>query len=321
MRDSGSASFSQPQVGAPSVVVVGEALVDIVIRADGTEVAAPGGSPMNVAVTLARLGVPTHLATALGDDAHGELIKAHLFESAVPLMPDSEALAKTSTAIARLQPDGSARYQFDITWAPQPPVLSSPQVVHAGSIALWLEPGAGTVRRCLEDAARGGALVTLDPNIRPAVLPAAGHVRDRFDELAHTAHVVKLSAEDAAYLYPALDPAGVVDRLQRSGVRLVAITDEDRGTLVASGRSSVVVRPPVVAVRDTIGAGDTFMGALIQQLVTRELLDALKQGPGLSPEELVASCRFANRAAAVTVSRHGADPPWLDELHPAGTMV
>ena len=301
---------------APSVVVIGEALVDIVVRPDGTRTEAPGGSPMNVAVALARLGVPTQLATSLGDDEHGKLIKAHLQRSGVVLTPGSESMEKTSTAIAHLQADGSAHYEFDTRWAPERPVVPSPTVFHAGSIALWLEPGGDTVRQCLERAARDGVLVTLDPNIRRAVLPDAGCVRDRFHELAQNADVVKLSAEDAAYLYPQLDADGVVERLMQTGVQLVAITDENRGTLIASGRNSVVVRPPLVSVSDTIGAGDTFMGALIQQLLTRGLVEAVRDARGLAPNELVAICRFANRAAAVTVSRQGADPPWLGELQP-----
>lgn len=311
-----SATPARPQVTLPSAIVIGEALVDIVIRPDGTTVTTPGGSPMNVAVTLARLGVPTQLATSLGYDEHGELIKAHLSESGAPLMPCSHTLAKTSTAIAHLQPDGSATYEFDITWAPEPPTLSSPQVVHAGSIALWLEPGAETVRRYLADAAHAGALVTLDPNIRPAVLPDADIVRARFDELAQTADVVKLSAEDASYLYPTLNPDDIVKRLQDNGVHVVAITNEDRGTILASGQQTVVVRPPRVSVADTIGAGDTYMGALIHQLLTRRHVDLVKKRRDLPPRELATICAFANRAAAITVGRHGADPPWLAELRP-----
>jgi fructokinase len=303
-------------VTEPSVLVVGEALVDIVIRPDGTEVAAPGGSPMNVAVTLARLGVSTQLATSLGDDEHGELIRTHLARSGAFLASGAHTLSKTSRAVARIQPDGSATYEFDITWAPDVPTLSSSSVVHAGSIALWLHPGAEAVRSCLEEAARLGALVTLDPNIRPAVLPDASSARRGFHELAQWADVVKLSVEDADYLYPGLSPADVVERVQASGVHVVALTDESRGTRIASGASCVVVRPPRVPVTDTIGAGDTYMGALIHQLLTRGHIEALKEARDLPSEELSTICSFANRAAAVTVSRQGADPPWLEELRP-----
>jgi len=313
---SSSAGHVHPQVTGPSALVVGEALVDIVIRPDGTEVATPGGSPMNVAVALARLGVPTQLATALGDDEYGELIRTHLERSGARLAPGAHTLSTTSRAIARVRSGGSVTYEFDLTWALEMPGFSSPSVVHAGSIALWLEPGAEAVRRCLDEAARVGALVTLDPNIRPAVLPDVGAVRHGFHELAAMADVVKLSAEDAAYLYPTLSPADVVERIQECGVQVVALTDENRGTLIASGESRVVVRPPRVPVTDTIGAGDTYMGALIHQLLSCGRVEAIKQGGDLAPEELSAICSFANQAAAITVSRHGADPPWLDELQP-----
>ena len=303
-----------PGAEGPTVVVIGEALVDIVVRPDGTRTHAPGGSPMNVAVTLARLGVRTELVTSLGGDANGELVTAHLARSGVLLTPGSQSSDKTSTAVAQLRPDGSAAYEFDITWAPQMPALSAPAVVHAGSLGLWLEPGAEAVGRRLEGAARGGALVTLDPNVRPAILPGQEAVRVRFEALVRAVHAVKLSAEDAAYLYPGLDAEGVVAQLSQRGVRLVAVTDESRGTVISSGPHTVVVRPPLVAVSDTIGAGDTFMGGLIHQLLTRGLVDDVREGRGLTPNDLVTICRFANRAAAVTVSRHGADPPWLAEL-------
>ena len=96
---------------ASRVFVIGEALVDIVMSPDGTRTEAPGGSPMNVAVALARLGVPTQLGTALGHDEHGELIKAHLARSGAALAPGAHTLAKTSRAVAHIQPDGSAAYE------------------------------------------------------------------------------------------------------------------------------------------------------------------------------------------------------------------
>jgi len=176
-----------------------------------------------------------------------------------------------------------------------------PQVT--GPSALWLEPGAEAVRSCLGEAERVGALVTLDPNIRPAVLPDVGDVRHGFHELAAMADVVELSAEDAAYLYPTLGPADVVERIQECGVQVVALTDENRGNLIASGESRVVVRPPRVPVSDTIGAGDTYMGAQIHQLLSCGRVEAIKQGGDLAPEELSAICSFANQAAAITNAR------------------
>jgi fructokinase len=296
-----------------TVVVVGEALVDVVVTADGTATEAPGGSPLNVAVTLSRLGVPTTLVTALGEDARGDRIVDHLAASGVGLADGARCLEATSSAVARLGTDGAATYDFDLHWELPDRPLPPAAVVHAGSLGLFLPPGADVVHAELERAAER-SLVTLDPNARPTLVPDAAATRARFEEACRHAHVVKLSDEDAAWLYPGTSLEAVVDRLLGLGIRLVGVTRGAAGVRLASAAAAVEVEAPQVRVADTIGAGDSFMGALIQQLVVRDLAADVAHGRALASVELAEVGGFAAAVAAVTVSRQGADPPWLREL-------
>jgi fructokinase len=296
-----------------TVVVVGEALVDVVVSADGTVAEAPGGSPLNVAVTLSRLGVPTTLVTALGDDARGDRIAQHLSASGVALGDGARSLPATSSAVARLRADGAATYDFDLHWDLPDRPLPPATVVHSGSLGLFLPPGGEVVRGRLEEAAEH-SLVTIDPNARPTLLSDAAATRTAFEQVCAHAHVVKLSDEDADWLYPGRPVDGLVAHLLGLGVRLVGITRGAAGVRLASAAGAADVAAPRVQVADTIGAGDSFMGALIQQLVTRDLAADLADGRALTTVELAAIGDFAASVAAVTVSRQGADPPWLAEL-------
>jgi fructokinase len=165
-----------------------------------------------------------------------------------------------------LRPDGAADYEFDISWAPDPSaasaLLGTVDVVHTGSIAAFLDPGASTVVDLISRAAAAGSVVTFDPNIRPVLLGTRDVARERVGELAARAHVVKLSDEDAAWLYPNESLDQVASRLLSMGPFFVVITRGSDGVLVASDSGGVVrVGAPRVTVADTIGAGDSFMSA------------------------------------------------------------
>ncbi|GAA4742135.1 carbohydrate kinase [Nocardioides endophyticus] len=303
----------QEDVHGGAVLVIGESLIDVVeTRADGV-FEAPGGSPLNVAITLARLGVETHLLTALGLDDRAARIEAHLDASGVTLVEGAHSLPRTSTATARMQEDGSARYEFDVAWSPAVTALPPVRVVHAGSLGLFVEPGAQLVRRHLETTAPS-VLVTLDPNIRPSLLPEHATVLNGFEKVLPLAHVVKLSDEDADWLYPGLDERQLIRHLLDRGPVLVAVTRGADGCVLACRDAWIEVPAVPVEVVDTIGAGDSFMGALIHQLLLRGLAADLVSGQRLWPEELVAIGSAAADVAAVTVTRPGADPPCLAEL-------
>lgn len=300
------------------IVVVGEALVDVVPAEDGAR-DLPGGSPANVAVTLARLGRQVTLVTTLGDDTRGDLVRSWLEASGVDVVAEPPRSGRTSSAAVVLDEDGGAAYDFDLTWDLPVSVLARPsgdaEVFHAGSIATVLGPGADAVEAAMT-AAGGRALVSFDPNARPAITPDVTVVRDRVERLVSLCDVVKVSAEDLAWYYPGADPVQVARSWAQAGPLLVVVTLGGDGAVAVRGSDILTVPAVPVEVADTIGAGDTFTGALLDALVG---LGA--GGPGartvlaaLSPEQLTAAATWAARAAAVTVSRAGANPPTRAEM-------
>lgn len=292
---------------AQRVLVVGEALIDIV---DGVEIV--GGSPSNVALGLARLGVQVDLLTAVARDARGERIRAHLEESGVRVLPESFSLERTSTARATIAPDGSADYEFDVTWRIRPVDVSAYEVVHVGSIGCFVEPGASAVGGLIRSARLAGARVTFDPNVRPALLASQDAVA-RADSIARTSAAVKLSEEDAQALYPRLSLDGVADRLHELGPDLVAITRGGDGSVLSSRIANAGIDAPSVDVVDTVGAGDTYMAALIASLLA-------ESDWNLGAEKLTRLGEFCASAAAITVARAGADLPTWRDLDLAPTM-
>lgn len=288
------------------VLVVGEALVDIVVTPGGT-VEHPGGSPANVAYGLGRLGVDTALLTSIGDDHHAAAIEKHLRNAGVCLLPQSRGRGNTATATAVLAPDGSAQYDFDIRWdLPRTTPGTLPKVLHTGSIATFLAPGAAAVKELLEQA-HERCVITYDPNVRPALLGSQFEARAIFEDLVPFIEVVKLSDEDALWLYPRLSLEDISKRILELGAGLVAVTMGAEGSLLTTGDARVVVPSVKSAVADTIGAGDSYMSALIYGL--------LKRGAdGLTPSALASLGRTASAAAAITVSRPGAQPPTSAEL-------
>ncbi|TCM47869.1 carbohydrate kinase [Kribbella sp. VKM Ac-2568] len=309
------------------VLVIGEALVDIVGaggRSNGSgsgrngrhgTKATPGGSPANVAVGLARLGLPTELVTRFGTDPYGDQLGAHLFGNGVQLAPGSvDPHFRTSTATATLDGDGVASYQFDITW--EPPALSLSRgcpAVHTGSIATVLEPGAEAIRRFLGSLAEQPVTVTLDPNARPTITPDAESTWAAVRGLAALADLVKLSDEDCEFLRPGATPDEIAaELLAVDRTRCVVITRGGEGAIGMSRTARVEVAAPAIKVIDTVGAGDSFMSALIAGLHTRGLLGEVRL-EGLDEENLSAVVDYAVKAAAITCTRHGADPPTAAE--------
>ncbi|WP_234989203.1 carbohydrate kinase [Demequina sp. NBRC 110052] len=286
---------------SPKILVVGEALMDVV---DGVEIV--GGSPANVALGLGRLGVDVELLTAVADDERGRRIVHHLEDSGVVVRPESFCLERTSTARASIGVDGSATYEFDIRWDIPAIDVSDFDAIHVGSIACFLEPGATVVLELVREAALDGKRVTFDPNIRPALVDSArGAQTSR--QIAALSHVVKLSDEDAAAVYPSVPLSDVAQRLLDLGPDLVAITRGGDGALLASHADRVDVVSQPVDVVDTVGAGDTFMAALIATTVDIDLA-------GAAPGVLREVGEYCASAAAITVARAGADLPTATDL-------
>jgi fructokinase len=300
------------------ILVVGEAIVDVVERPDGSRTEHAGGSPANVAVGLGRLGLDVTLATAIGDDAHGAKIESHLSDHGVRLADGSRGPRLTSVAIAHLAPDGSATYDFEMAW--DPGLISAPdgvRAVHTGSIAATLEPGADDVEMLLREL-EPRAIVSLDPNIRPPLLPDHEDVARRVERLVALADVVKVSDEDLAWLSPDESAEAVAERWLESGPALVVITLGAAGSTAFARSGRLEVPAPPTSVVDTVGAGDSYMSGLLAALDHEGLL-SLERRDDLrdSDAETVGRVTLAaTRSAAWTVARPGAQSPSRQVLWP-----
>lgn len=298
------------------VLVVGESLVDVVRGADGHTQTHAGGSAANVAVALARLGRPVRLATSFADDAHGRLVAGHLDAAGVRLAGDPAAVTRTSTALATIGDDGAASYTFDLAWRLFPVATDPvPWVVHACSLGAVLSPGADDVLDLLARL-RGRTTISYDVNARPALTGTGPEVVSRVEQVVAVADLVKASDEDLLALYPHRAPLETARALLAHGPVAVVVTRGGEGATWVGADGEVEIAPVPVEVADTIGAGDTFGAALLDGLWQRGLLGPegreLMRRAGRA--EISAVLHHAARAAAVTVSRPGADPPYLSEL-------
>lgn len=300
----------------PHALVVGEALVDVVHRTDGSSEEIPGGSPANVALTLGRLGRPVELVTWIGKDERGRVVADHLRSSEVFLSDASCGAERTSTAQATIEEDGAASYQFDLDWqVPATEIDPATIVVHSGSIAATVEPGGSQVAELLRRA-RQQATITYDPNARPTIMGQPQVAWARVSELVQSADVVKVSDEDVEWLTGGDDVDAVAQTWVQQGCALVVLTRGPRGATAFCAAGRIDVRAPEVDVVDTVGAGDSFMGGLIDALWSEELLGAQRR-EALRHITLPQVQRVVDHAAAVsavTVSRAGANPPWRSEL-------
>lgn len=295
-----------------TALVIGEALVDVVHRMGDDPEPHAGGSPFNVAVGLSRLDVPTVLAAQMGADRYGDGLRWHLADSEVTVIELEPAPDRTSTAAATLAADGSATYTFDLTWNPAHlPDPSGFDAVHVGSLGTALEPGAALVAELVMSADALGVPVSYDPNVRLAVEPDPEVWRRTFAAIAPYASIIKMSDEDAGTLFPGEDPADLVRRLSADR-GIVAITRGGEGSVIATGGAFASVPPADVRVADTIGAGDSFMAAMLAWCATYDWPAAAE----LDATELTDLAMYASSAAAITCSRPGADPPRTAELTP-----
>ena len=297
------------------VLVVGESLVDIVRRQDGSTETFPGGSAANVAVALSRLGCETGFVTSFADDAHGRLIAEHLAASGVLLATDPHVVPRTSSALATLQPDGSARYTFDIDWRIGPvEVPDPPMALHACSLGAVLTPGCDDVR-ALMAAVRASSTTSYDVNMRPSVTGVGPAIASTVEKTVRLSDIVKASDEDLEALYPGESEAAAAQRLLALGPAAVVVTRGADGAVWYAEGLAVASPGVAVTVADTIGAGDTFGAAMLSELGSLGLLGGGAAAVrGMTRAQIEGVLEFATRAAAVTVSRPGADPPRREEL-------
>ncbi|MEU4398544.1 carbohydrate kinase [Micromonospora orduensis] len=316
------------------IVVAGEALIDLVVTAEG-ERAVPGGSPANVAVTLARLDEPVRLLARIGTDEYGRQLTEYLNTNRVDLGWAVRAEEPTSVAVATLNAAGQASYEFrlagaaDWQWTPRelPELAGSPAVAfHTGSLALALAPGAQVLEDLLaSEHRRDGLTVSVDLNLRPSIVTDRAAEQERVRRQVRLAHVVKASDEDLAWLHPDRTLADVMTEWRAAGVSCAVVTRGGDGVVLLAPDGSLHEQPAVpTTVVDTVGAGDSFTGGLLAALAD---LDALGDRPAerlaaVSAQQWAEVLRRAATVAALTCGRRGADPPRRAEvealLTPAG---
>jgi len=306
------------------IVVCGEALVDFTPTPVGdgeAYVPRAGGSPLNVAVTLARLEAPAAFLGRLSRDFFGQLLRRHLVINGVDLRYLKDGPELTSLAFVHLVPGEEPAYRFylensaDRGLLPEhlPPAFPNEvQALHFGSLSLVLEPGASTLEHCMRRE-REARVISLDPNVRPGLIVDHEAYMRRLDGWVRLADIVKVSVADLAWLHPGEEPERVARGWLERGPSLVAVTAGVDGCAGFTRDQTVRVPGLAVQVVDTVGAGDAYMGGLLARLQHRGWL-ARARLAGLTATELTEVLSFANRASALTCARAGADPPYRSEV-------
>ncbi|HUC13963.1 MAG TPA: carbohydrate kinase [Acidimicrobiales bacterium] len=332
--------------GVAKALVVGECLVDLAPASAGAPghgtsrtgkvgawarqlVAMPGGGPANIAVGLARLGVPTAFAGRFSREGFGPWLHSYLVANGLDLALSVEAGEDATLALVTLDDQGRATYTFygpgtaDWQWeVNELPDLTATgpadlgiSAVHTGSIALTLEPGASVLAGWLEGLRRGNrVLVSFDPNMRPSLIRDLSDYRERLPGVISSSHIVKASDEDVEVLYPGATAPEVADRWLSNGVSLVVITEGALGaTAFHKNGARAHCAPPPIEVVDTIGAGDSFSAGLLAYFAKNGLLAPAALAT-ISEGHLHDAIDEAVSASAMTCTRPGADPPTEEEL-------
>jgi fructokinase len=296
------------------VWVVGEVLIDLF--PNGNEhLAVVGGGPANTAKALASLGVKTCFIDGVSNDEYGQMAKADLLSANVLLDYAQYSNKPTCTAKVTLSLSGSASYEFvikdtatfdfSVSWLPDPQSLK-PSLLHIGTLATVIEPGASVLFEWAQSAAQVAPIV-FDPNIRPAVLGNRDEYVKKVEKWVAISSAVKVSDEDLNWLYPGKVIDEIVNEWLEIGVQLVVVTLGDKGITAYRKKDQISVGAVKVVVADTVGAGDT-VGAVLVEAIVNNGLDKL------TGEVLKTMLKRAVKAAAITVSRTGANPPSKDEI-------
>jgi fructokinase len=296
------------------VWVTGEALIDLI--PEGTDrKPIVGGGPANTAKALAKLGINTQFIDGISSDRYGQMAKDELVGAGVKLDHVKYSDKPTCLAIVSLSDSGSATYEFVIentatfdftaNWLPKPQA-ERPALLHIGTLATVIEPGASVLFEWAQSVAKV-APVVFDPNIRPAVIGDRKQYVAQVERWVSISSATKVSDEDIKWLYPSLDIEQVVNNWLTKGPSLVVVTYGDKGLKGYRKGEVVIVEAVKVKVADTVGAGDT-VGAILVEAIVKYGLDSL------AGSRLETMLKRAAKAAAITVSRVGANPPTSEEL-------
>lgn len=298
------------------IVVAGEALVDLVIDRQGKVTASLGGAPFNTARACGRLGSDVAFLGAISVDRFGSLLAGQLDADGVATDLVVRTESPTTLAAAELNEHGTASYRFYIQGTSAPALSSPPQglacdVLFTGGLGLVLEPLADAVEALVGDVA-GRALVMIDVNCRPLIVPDRDAYVARVHRVVRNANVVKVSDEDLEYLAPVVDPLDAARALVDLGPTAVLVTAGGGAVHVVTADDAVTVPVTPVPVVDTIGAGDSFGGGFLSWWVA----SGCSIADIACTDRLVAAVEAANAVAGLVCQRRGADPPWRAELPP-----
>jgi fructokinase len=294
--------------------VSGEVLIDLI--PDGLkQKPVVGGGPANTAKALAKLGIDTQFIDGISTDDYGQMAKVEMVSTGVKLNYIKYSNKPTCLAIVSLSDSGSATYEFvikntatfDFTpdWLPNPQT-ERPSLLHIGTLATAVEPGASVLFEWAQSVGRVAPIV-FDPNIRPALINNREHYLMKLERWVSISSAIKVSDEDINWLYPSLEIEQVVNNWLSEGPSLIVVTYGDKGLAGYRVGEKVSVDAVKVAVVDTVGAGDT-VGAILVEAIVKDGLDIL------SGKRLKMMLKRAAKAAAITVSRSGANPPTLKEI-------
>jgi len=296
------------------VWVVGEVLIDLIPDRD-QYLAVVGGGPANTAKALANLGAKTYFIDGVSSDQYGQMAKAELLSANVLLDYAQYSNKPTCTAKVTLSKLGSASYEFVIEdtatfdfsdlWLPDPQSLK-PSLLHIGTLATVIEPGASVLFEWAQIVAQFAPIV-FDPNVRPAVVGDRDQYVNKFEKWVALSSAVKVSDEDLNWLYPGEAINDIANKWLEVGVQLVVVTLGDKGITAYRRNEQISVDAVKVVVADTVGAGDT-VGAVLVEAIVKNGLDKL------TGEVLKTMLNRAAKAAAITVSRTGANPPSKEEI-------
>jgi fructokinase len=296
------------------VWVAGEVLIDLIPEgADRKPVV--GGGPANTAKALTKLGIDTQFIDGISSDQYGQMAKDELVSAGVKLDYVKYSDKQTCLAIVSISDLGSATYEFIIEntatfdfnhdWLPYPQT-DRPSLLHIGTLATVIEPGASELFDWAQSVAKFAPIV-FDPNIRPAVISDREQYLAQMERWVEISSAVKVSDEDIKWLYPGLEIDQVVNNWLIKGPSLIVVTYGDKGLAGYRKVEVVSVEAVQVKVADTVGAGDT-VGAILVEAIVKDGLATL------TGSRLETMLKRAAKAAAITVSRVGANPPTSEEL-------
>ena len=300
-----------------SIWVCGEVLIDLIPVAPGSNDRAPhvGGGPANTAKALARLGHNVHFIDGISTDAYGEMSRDELLADEVKLDLAESSDLPTALAIVSLNENGGASYEFklentatfdfSLDWLTDPSKYK-PNVLHIGTLVTVIQPGADVLYDWALQVAEFAPIV-FDPNIRPVVMGDRDLYEAAVEKWAAISSVIKVSDDDVAWLFPDQSLDDVAERWVRDGAALVVITRGSEGLIGFTADGAVEVPGVKVVVADTVGAGDTVGAIVVEAMVEKGIM-------ALTGDVLQDVLHRAAKAAAITCSRPGANPPYKHEL-------